>query len=102
MSGAHFARPAGATARKLLLGDRLEVGERFGFYYDFGDSWRHEVLVERRVFPVPERPVVVAGERACPPEDCGGVSGYERVLAMLAKPGRRSLEQPRYNGGEVR
>jgi hypothetical protein len=43
--------------------------DRFSYLYDFGDGWEHEVVV---VGPGGERPGVVAGEGACPPEDVGG------------------------------
>src|SRR5215218_1206861 len=60
---------------------RLEPKRTFAYEYDFGDSWEHEVLVEK----ILEReegiyyPRCVAGKRACPPEDCGGICGYERL-----------------------
>jgi hypothetical protein len=63
-------------------------GARFGYEYDFGDDWRHEVKVEA-IGPVSaddKYPRCIAGERACPPEDCGGVWGYENFLAVIADP----------------
>jgi hypothetical protein len=61
---------------------------RFVYEYDFGDSWRHEILVET-VLPAVDGiryPICTAGKRACPPEDCGGVGGYERLLEIIADP----------------
>ena len=60
---------------------------RFHYEYDFGDSWNHEVLVEA---PVPaesgiDYPQCVGGERACPPEDVGGVGGYAEFLDAIGK-----------------
>jgi hypothetical protein len=59
---------------------------RFRYRYDFGDSWDHEVLFEG--CPKPEKgrkyPLCVEGERACPPEDVGGVSGYTEFLKTIA------------------
>ena len=55
---------------------------RFAYEYDFGDSWDHEVVVEKRV-PAEtglKYPVCVDGKRACPPEDVGGVWGYADFL----------------------
>src|SRR3954469_3483816 len=48
------------------------------YEYDFGDSWYHEVLVEKVLPPDPsfKHPLCLAGENACPPEDCGGIWGY--------------------------
>lgn len=58
------------------------------YTYDFGDDWRHEVLVEEVRAPLPgERlPVCLAGRRACPPEDVGGAYGYDNFLAAYDDP----------------
>ena len=53
------------------------------YTYDFGDDWQHEVKLEK-VLPTEENvkyPRCVTGKRACPPEDCGGIWGYEEILA---------------------
>jgi len=67
--------------------DRVVGGEgaRFLYEYDFGDSWRHEIEVEK-VLPADKGetyPKLVSGERACPPEDCGGVGGYANFLEEI-------------------
>lgn len=61
---------------------------RFRYEYDFGDGWRHEVLFEG-CLPAEKGqryPVCVEGERACPPEDVGGIWGYCDYLKALADP----------------
>jgi hypothetical protein len=69
---------------------RLVPGEKFKFRYeyDFGDSWLHDILVEKILPPDPaqELPVCVKGVRACPPEDVGGIWGYYRFLEVLQDP----------------
>lgn len=64
------------------------VGMRFEYVYDLGDGWLHDVLVERIDMPTePLRsPICLGGERACPPEDCGGFPGYEELLEILRDP----------------
>jgi hypothetical protein len=73
----------------VKLGTLIERGvERFRYVYDFGDGWEHEIVVEK-VEPLdPEQPypALITGKRACPPEDCGGVYGYLRLLEILADP----------------
>jgi len=62
--------------------------ERFHYLYDFGDSWEHEIVVEK-ILPVEKGvryPVCMEGERACPVEDCGGTEGYEALLEALGDP----------------
>jgi hypothetical protein len=65
-----------------------QARRKFRYTYDFGDSWEHEIQVEAVGPPEPgtRYPVVLAGERACPPEDCGGVWGYASLLEILADP----------------
>ena len=65
-----------------------EEGEAFIYEYDMGDSWRHQVLVEEVGFESENaaRPLCLGGERACPPEDCGGVRGYYETLEILRDP----------------
>jgi hypothetical protein len=60
---------------------------RFIYEYDFGDSWHHEIVVEKLLQPDAKMtyPVCIAGKRACPPEDCGGVWGYENFLDAIRR-----------------
>jgi hypothetical protein len=58
------------------------------YIYDFGDSWRHEVKLEK-ILPLEQGeqvPVCLAGAWACPPEDCGGPSGYASLVAASGDP----------------
>jgi hypothetical protein len=61
---------------------------RFGYLYDFGDNWEHEMLLECARTPESgvKYPLCSAGARACPPDDVGGVWGFEEYLAALADP----------------
>jgi hypothetical protein len=55
--------------------------------YDFGDSWEHDVRlssVEEYAEGEARQIVFVSGKRACPPEDCGGIWGYEDLLELNA------------------
>jgi len=63
-------------------------GSTFQYEYDFGDSWTHMLLVES-IFEGEsgkQYPVCLAGERACPPEDCGGTHGYAELLEIIKNP----------------
>ncbi|HKY22525.1 MAG TPA: plasmid pRiA4b ORF-3 family protein [Vicinamibacterales bacterium] len=58
------------------------------YLYDFGDHWEHSVVLEQILESSPGRryPRCVAGERAGPPDDCGGPHGYASLLEVLADP----------------
>jgi len=61
---------------------------RFTYTYDFGDDWRHSVVVED-VFaaePIVDSPRFVDGARRAPPEDVGGLPGFEAFLEAMADP----------------
>lgn len=74
---------------RVLLSDVLAKKSkriRFGYTYDFGDDWHHEILFEGNPDAVGQQkyPVCLEGERACPPEDIGGPWGFADYLVALA------------------
>lgn len=73
----------GILERDVRLDEVLaEPGHRLYYEYDFGDGWAHTLKVEK---VLPAGPAAcLAGRRACPPEDCGGIGGYAEILDMLA------------------
>lgn len=86
----------------ILPGWEIAIAEHFtepgviAFYeYDFGDGWEHEVLLEGILLKDQgvKYPRCIAGKRPCPPEDCGGVLGYYRVLEILGNPDHEEYEE---------
>jgi hypothetical protein len=80
-----------ADSTSTMVSDVLPQNAKrcsFFYEYDFGDSWHHEVLFEGCPPPEPrfKYPRCLEGERACPPEDIGGIYGYYNYLAALADP----------------
>ena len=63
-------------------------GARLGYTYDFGDGWEHDIVAEEIASPEPgvAYPRCLAGRRACPPEDCGGIWGYDDLVEILTDP----------------
>ena len=80
----------------------LAKGDFLVYQYDFGDDWQHTVRLEDTitVSGVVKTPVCLEGERRCPPEDVGGVSGYEEFLEAIIDPRHENYEQyVRWAGG---
>lgn len=76
------------------LSDLVGEGGRLAYEYDFGDAWMHEIRIEKELPAESGKSSLrcIAGERACPPEDCGGPPGYEHLLAVLADPDHEEYE----------
>ena len=76
-------------SRFVRLSEAVEEGHtRFRYDYDFGDDWKHVIDIEKTL-PAEEGvryPQCVKGERACPPEDCGGPYGYPYFLDRIQDP----------------
>jgi hypothetical protein len=73
-------------ARKIRLAELFRLrGDMISYEYDFGDGWRHEIHCEEFVESDRKAPYAtcIAGDRACPPEDCGGPLGYHELLEAL-------------------
>jgi hypothetical protein len=80
--------------KKYKLCDLAADGDEFVYVYDFGDDWHHTVKVEKVLGPEEgvKYPMCMAGERACPPEDCSGPWGYEEMLEVLKNPKHREYK----------
>jgi Plasmid pRiA4b ORF-3-like protein/PBS lyase HEAT-like repeat len=76
------------ASRTLLWEIASKEGAQLQYSYDFGDGWTHDIRVESIDPPEPgvEYPRCIGGARACPPEDCGGIPGYESILAARENP----------------
>src|SRR5512142_584873 len=70
-------------------------GLQLNYEYDLGDSCMHQISIERIEHLAEEEvreeafwimPRCLAGARACPPEDAGGIGGYVVLLEALGNP----------------
>jgi len=86
------------------IADWFSMENRIANYtYDFGDNWEHKIQLEK-ILPRDkniEYPACIAGKRACPPEDCGGIWGYEEFLEAINNPDHEEHEEMlEWVGGE--
>ena len=84
--------------KRYTVSDLAQLGKTFIYEYDFGDGWEHVIKIEKVLPPDPafKHPICLAGEKAAPPEDCGGIPGYYRLLEVLANrkhPEHRELKE---------
>lgn len=91
-------------AKKARLIDLLEdCGVKtLKYLYDFGDGWEHTVKVERIENAIPglTSPFLVEAVGRCPPEDVGGLSGYEEFLEIMSDTEHdRYAETRQWTGG---
>lgn len=63
---------------------RRKLPIRLMYRYDFFDSWTHELVIEEKT-ETDDAPKLLGGERACPPEDCGGPFGYKECIEGFAE-----------------
>lgn len=77
-------------AHTVTLSDFYDTtkGKPFWYWYDFGDDWWHKISFQKPTKKDLElfdgEPICVKGEKACPPEDVGGVGGYFHILEIMA------------------
>ncbi|UGQ15008.1 plasmid pRiA4b ORF-3 family protein [Yinghuangia sp. ASG 101] len=85
----------GSAASQRLGRTAPRTGDRFRYTYDFGDDWEHEAVVEAITPAEPEiaYPRCLTGRRTGPPEDCGGIWGYEYLIEVLSDPSHGEHEE---------
>ena len=73
------------NAEEVLVSEYLKsIGDKCVYTYDFGDSWEHDVVLESVENDSRSEPECISGKGLCPPENCGGIYGYERLKAIAA------------------
>jgi len=87
---------------EVLAGWNQKIADYFSsdnskseYIYDFGHGWEHSVTLEK-ILPREVGmiyPRCIDGKRACPPEDCGGVDGYELYLEAIQDPANELHEE---------
>ena len=72
----------------VTFSEVVDASTRFSYRYDFGDGWDHEAVIEsiESLRSVLQFAACLEGERACPPDDCGGNGGFEVFLDAFADP----------------
>lgn len=102
--------PDDEFGRKVLVGWNQKIADYFSmenpyadYFYDFGDYWEHKIKLEK-ILPKEKNidyPVCIKGKRACPPEDVGGIGGYEDFLEIIKNPDHEEYEEMlEWAGGE--
>lgn len=80
-------RPSYKIDRFLINQDKII------YVYDYGDYWEHDItLIEIIKDYQHSYPQVLDFEGSCPPEDCGGTSGYAELITILSNPGHHEYE----------
>ena len=78
------------------ISDYFSMENRVTYYeYDFGDGWEHTIKLEK-ILPRDKNldyPICIEGKRTCPPEDVGGVGGYEDFLEIINNPDHEEYEE---------
>jgi hypothetical protein len=80
----------------VFVSDLIDDGcRKLHYWYDFGDDWWHTIKIEKtiQVDLDDAEAFCVAGEGACPPEDCGGPWGYAQFVEAIADPGHERHEE---------
>ena len=109
----HFGRPDPEdismgmqveNERNIRLSSVLRrLGAKLIYTYDFGDNWKHAIVLEKLLPLLPDMtsPICIDGSLACPPDDCGGIPGFYELLDALADPNHKQHQEMRdWIGGD--
>lgn len=94
-SGRSFDDEVPGTLETMLQELELKLKQTFNYVYDFGDDWIHTILLEKIIQNdgCYRLPFCLGGKRAGPPEDCGGIPGYENYMSALTDKNHQDFNQ---------
>jgi hypothetical protein len=92
------------NGRNIRLSSVLRrPGAKLIYTYDFDDNWEHAIVLEKLLPLLPDMtsPICIDGGFACPPDDCGGISGFYELLDAVADPNHEQHQEMRnWIGGD--
>lgn len=88
-----WEKPAMNASKTKLFSVFKTADQKFTYIYDFGDDWVHSILLENILPDKVLKATCIAGKGACPPEDCGGPWGYERLKEILKNPRHKEYKE---------
>jgi hypothetical protein len=91
---AYEANPDAKTIAGAKLSDYVSEYTKIVYLYDFGDNWLHFIEVERVIEDCEEElPILLSGRGDAPPEDVGGIDGFEEFLEIIADPTHEDYDE---------
>jgi len=81
--------------RRVRLSSVLNrTGAKAIYTYDFGDSWEHSILLEKRLPAAPTiaYPICTGGQLACPPEDAGASRAFTICWRLFETPHKNTTK----------
>ncbi len=90
-----FSEKQPENAKEITLKEILKnQKDRLMYLYDFGDNWEHTIVLEKisDVDTAKRYPVCISGQRNAPPEDVGGIFGFEDFLEAI-----NDMEHPQHD-----
>jgi len=104
--GRHFGRPdpedhlmgmppVEDECRVRLSSVLRQIGAKLIYTYDLGDSWEHSIVLRKCLPAAPTIAYAICtdGQLACPPEDCGGITGFYDLLDALRDPNHKQHKE---------
>lgn len=83
-------------AKSSKIDTHFEKYKHLHYMYDFGDGWAHSIDLIKIVDDYPfGYPKILDGAGDCPPEDVGGIPGYEEFLLIWNDPTHSDYEHTR-------
>ena len=88
MPESEFDRSVKDGRKKKIAAYFSLKNKKSAYVYDFGDDWEHTVVLEKIIPADPKTnyPCCIAGKRNGPPDDVGGVFGYEEFVSIMKDP----------------
>jgi hypothetical protein len=74
-----FDEPTRSDARQPLNGLLRQPGDKLLYLYDYGDDWEHTITLAQTLPNSQPLPCLTGAAGGCPPEDCGGLPGFEQL-----------------------